>query len=101
MLYEVITLAGAYGLAKVTFIGGSLVDLGGQNFLEPLVFGLKPLIGPFWSNFSWVSREIVETGLVHEVTDEKHLYAELLSRIDCEEPREQVIEQVMQSYNFV
>jgi len=89
-------LAEAYGLAKVAFVGGSLVDLGGQNFLEPLVFGLKPLIGPFWSNFSWVSREIVETGLVHEVTDEKHLYAELLSRIDCEEPREQVIEQVMQ-----
>ena len=89
-------LAGAYGLAKATFIGGSLVDLGGQNFLEPLVFGLRPLIGPYWSNFSWVSREIVETGLVFEVADEKQLYAELLNRIDCEEPRELVIEQVVQ-----
>lgn len=89
-------LAGAYGLAKVTFIGGSLMDLGGQNFLEPLVFGLRPLIGPYWSNFSWVSREIVETGLVHEVTDEKHLYAELLHRLDRDEQREEVLEQVVQ-----
>ncbi|SHO48766.1 3-deoxy-D-manno-octulosonic acid transferase [Desulfopila aestuarii] len=89
-------LAGAYGLARVTFIGGSLMDLGGQNFLEPLVFGLRPLIGPYWSNFSWVTREIIDTGLVREVTDEKQLYVELLNRLDRDEPREQVIEQVVQ-----
>lgn len=87
-------LAGAYGLAKTTFIGGSLVDLGGQNFLEPLVFGLKPLIGPYWSNFAWVSRQIVDDGLVREVPDEQHLATELIAQLDTTESREQIIEQV-------
>lgn len=87
-------LAGAYGLARVTFIGGSLVDLGGQNFLEPLVFGLRPFIGPYWTNFAWVSREIVDGGLVREVADEKQLLAELLLALDTEESRDLVIEQV-------
>jgi len=36
-------LAGAYALATTTFVGGSLLPLGGQNFLEPLVFGLLAL----------------------------------------------------------
>ncbi|MFV0437281.1 MAG: 3-deoxy-D-manno-octulosonic acid transferase [Desulfopila sp.] len=89
-------LADAYGLAKVTFIGGSLMDLGGQNFLEPLVFGLRPFIGPYWSNFAWVSREIVTVGLVREVADEKHLLAELLAALDRDEPRALVRRQVQQ-----
>lgn len=87
-------LAGAYELAKTTFIGGSLVDLGGQNFLEPLVFGLKPIIGPYWSNFAWVSRDIIDEGLVYEVQNEQELSDKLLIELDSEESREQTIEQV-------
>ncbi len=87
-------LAGAYSLAKTAFIGGSLLNLGGQNFLEPLVFGLRPLIGPYWSNFAWVSRDIVDAGLVREVHDENELCAALLAQLDSEESRQQVIEQV-------
>lgn len=84
-------LASAYGLARSAFIGGSLVDLGGQNFLEPLVFGLKPVIGPYWSNFAWVSREIVDVGLVHEVADERQLAEAMLQQLDTPTPRSQVI----------
>ncbi len=90
-------LAGAYALAKTTFVGGSLVNLGGQNFLEPLVFGLKPIIGPHWKNFAWVSREIITTGLVHEVHDENELTEKLLAELLVDETRDKVIEQV-QSY---
>lgn len=88
-------LAGAYSLAKVTFVGGSLEILGGQNFLEPLVFGLKPIIGPYWKNFAWVGREIVTSGLVHEVVDENELVTELLHRVDTEDSRQEVITQVL------
>ena len=87
-------LAAAYGLARAAFIGGSLVDLGGQNFLEPLVFGLRPLIGRYWSNFAWVSREIIETGLVSEVADSDALCRQLLARLEADELRETVIDQV-------
>lgn len=87
-------LAGAYALASATFVGGSLVNLGGQNFLEPLVFGLQPIIGPYWKNFAWVGRDIVAAGLVREVADQHELAQALLSAIDAPRPRAEVIEQV-------
>ena len=57
-------LAAAYALAKTVFVGGSLVDLGGQNFLEPLSYGVRPVIGPFWENFFWIGQEILSKQLV-------------------------------------
>jgi 3-deoxy-D-manno-octulosonic-acid transferase len=87
-------LAGAYALAAAAFVGGSLVNLGGQNFLEPLVFGLKPIIGPYWKNFAWVGRDIVTSGLVQEVADASELTAALLAAIDSGSNRDDVIEEV-------
>lgn len=87
-------LAGAYALAGAAFVGGSLENLGGQNFLEPLVFGLKPIIGPYWKNFAWVGREIVASGLVQEVADENELVTGLLTAIDADVSKDQVIKQV-------
>jgi 3-deoxy-D-manno-octulosonic-acid transferase len=87
-------LAGAYALARAAFVGGSLENLGGQNFLEPLVFGLKPIIGPYWKNFAWVGRDIVSSGLVKEVADVNELVTGLLTTIDADVAREQVISQV-------
>lgn len=62
-------LGGAYALACAAYVGGSLVPLGGQNFLEPLAQGIRPVIGPYWENFAWVGEEVVERGLVQEVKD--------------------------------
>ena len=87
-------LAGAYALARAAFVGGSLENLGGQNFLEPLVFGLKPIIGPYWKNFAWVGREIVTSGLVKEVPDENELLTALLTAIDVDVSKDQVIQEV-------
>jgi 3-deoxy-D-manno-octulosonic-acid transferase len=54
----------AYQLARSAFVGGSLAPLGGQNFLEALVCGVIPVIGPSWSNFAWVGEEIRDAGLL-------------------------------------
>ncbi len=53
-----------YAMADAVFVGGSLVPLGGQNFLEPLAQGVRPCIGEFWKNFHWVGRDIFTAGLV-------------------------------------
>jgi len=50
-------LAGMYSVASVAFVGGSLVEAGGHNPLEPASFGVPVVMGPSFSNF----REIVET----------------------------------------
>lgn len=41
-----------YTLAPVAFIGGSLVDRGGQNPIEAVRQGAAVLTGPHWHNFS-------------------------------------------------
>ncbi len=87
-------LAGAYELADAVFVGGSLENLGGQNFLEPLVFGVRPIIGPYWKNFAWVGQEIVDCGLVQEVADENELVTGLLTALDTDISRNLVIKQV-------
>ena len=60
-------LSYAYGIANAAFVGGSLAPVGGQNFLEPLTCGLKPVIGPHWSNFYWVGKKIIDARLVFQV----------------------------------
>ncbi len=40
-----------YRVAQMAFVGGSLVDHGGQNVLEPAVFGVPVVVGPHTENF--------------------------------------------------
>jgi 3-deoxy-D-manno-octulosonic-acid transferase len=89
-------LVNAYSHAKATFVGGSLVDLGGQNFLEPLIYGLRPVIGPYWKDFDWVGREVINLGLVREVADEHQLADLLIQDIKSDESPEIVLQQVQQ-----
>lgn len=75
-------LVPAYGLARAVFVGGNLDPrLKGQNFLEPLTCGIRPVIGRHWSSFHWVGREIVESGLVVEAEDESGVVEALVRAI--------------------
>ena len=49
-------LASLYALAAVAFVGGSLVEAGGHNPLEPAQFGVPIATGPHYENF----RDIVQ-----------------------------------------
>ena len=42
-----------YGISDAAFVGGSLVDLGGQNILEPVAWGVPTIHGPHMDNFTW------------------------------------------------
>jgi len=88
-------LSSAYGFAGAAFVGGSLRPLGGQNFLEPLSFGVTPIIGPHWDNFAWIGREILEKGLVHEVRNADQLAQQMVKNLNRQKPREKVREQAL------
>jgi 3-deoxy-D-manno-octulosonic-acid transferase len=85
----------AYQLANAALIGGSLAPLGGQNFLEPLTCGLKPVIGPYWSDFSWIGQEIIDQGLVLQAKDWQEAAELLLQHVTEPPPREQTRQQVL------
>ncbi len=86
----------AYRLAKSAFVGGSLAPLGGQNFLEALVSGVLPVIGPSWENFAWVGRQIIDCGLLRVAGDWKEVAALILKDMDSSPRREEVIETTLQ-----
>jgi 3-deoxy-D-manno-octulosonic-acid transferase len=86
----------AYRLAESAFVGGSLAPLGGQNFLEALVSGIIPIIGPWWDNFAWVGREIIDSGLLKVAEDWKHVADLLLKDLASPPPRKVVIDAARQ-----
>lgn len=85
-------LVPAYALAGCAFIGGSLAPLGGQNFLEPLSQGVIPCIGPSWSNFYWVGRDIFKQGLVTQIQTAEELPEAMLQIMKSAPSREQIRE---------
>jgi len=85
-------LTKAYELSKAAFVGGSLAPLGGQNFLEALMAGVRPVIGPFWHDFLWVGREVVEEQLIHIASDWEEVAHVLTEDVKRPQPRKKVRE---------
>lgn len=53
-------LASLYRIADGAFVGGSLVDSGGHNILEPAAFGKVPVFGPSMENFAEIAKRFTE-----------------------------------------
>jgi 3-deoxy-D-manno-octulosonic-acid transferase len=51
-------LASVYSLAAIAFVGGSVVEAGGHNPLEPAQFGVPIVMGPHYSNFRAITEEL-------------------------------------------
>ena len=51
-------LASVYSLAKVAFVGGSLVPAGGHNPLEPAQFAVPIVMGPHYENFRAITEDL-------------------------------------------
>ncbi len=81
----------AYGICKSAFVGGSLAPLGGQNFLEALMGGIRPVIGPSWENFLWVGTEIIDTGLLQVAENWQEAVALLIKDMENSPPRDEII----------
>ena len=67
-----------YQLAPLIFIGGSLVNFGGQNMLEPMRYERVVMTGPYTFNFSEIVKEAKEKGALKEVASFKELEETLL-----------------------
>ncbi len=70
-------LGRAYALARVAFVGGSLVGTGGHNPLEAAAWRVPVLTGPAVHNFEEIYREMVDAGAARVVRDAGELAAAL------------------------
>jgi 3-deoxy-D-manno-octulosonic-acid transferase len=78
LLFDTIGELGlAYRLARVAFVGGSLVPRGGQNPVEPARLGLPVLVGPLHANFTETVASLREAGALTVLPDAGALAATL------------------------
>jgi 3-deoxy-D-manno-octulosonic-acid transferase len=67
-----------YGIADVTFVGGSLIPRGGHNVLEPAIQGKPVLFGPYTGNFFTSVRLLMDIGIGERVRNAEELSAVML-----------------------
>src|SRR5205807_2970915 len=74
-------LAQIYQLATAVFVGGSLVDHGGHNILEPAVFGKPIVFGPHMHNLTEVSTTFLANGAAVQAHSTRHLEEAILALV--------------------
>ncbi|MGZ8521150.1 MAG: 3-deoxy-D-manno-octulosonic acid transferase, partial [Candidatus Binatia bacterium] len=62
-------LSDFFAVGDVAFVGGSLVDVGGHNILEPARSGKAILFGPYMANMQAVAEQFKAQGAAVEVAD--------------------------------
>ncbi len=77
-----------FAASDVAFIGGSLVETGGHNPLEPAALGLPVITGPHWFNFAGIYPELFIDGAAQEIMDEEGLVAQVRQWLEDEAVRE-------------
>jgi 3-deoxy-D-manno-octulosonic-acid transferase len=68
-----------FGAADAAFVGGSLVDIGGHNVLEPAALGLPVAFGPHMHNFAAIAGMLLDAEAALQVRNAAAL-AQLMTR---------------------
>jgi len=71
-------LLSLYALAKVAFVGGSLIPIGGHNLLEPVAIGASVLTGPELHNFREISELLLASNALILIKDTNDLAEKVL-----------------------
>ena len=56
-----------YAIADITFVGGTLVNIGGHSLLEPLFYEKTPIFGKYLQNVKDISKEILKKDIGYKV----------------------------------
>ena len=78
--FDGIVIIDKYGLAddifdkvKIVFMGGSLINHGGQNPIEPLRYECKIITGKYFDNFTEIYEDLVSKDLVQIIKNQNEL----------------------------
>lgn len=71
-----------YAASDMAFVGGTLVETGGHNFLEPAALALPVFSGPHLFNFTEVSRMLLGAGAMKTVENSDQLASAIRAALD-------------------
>ncbi len=78
-----------YGVADAAFVGGSIVPKGGQNLMEPALFGVPVTHGPHMEDFREASSRLGSLGVARVVRTAEDLSAKWVE--DIAESRKEAV----------
>jgi len=62
-----------YSLCDVAFVGGTLVNIGGHNLLEPAAYGVPVLFGPYVESMRTIAEDLLTHGGGRRVSGKEEL----------------------------
>jgi 3-deoxy-D-manno-octulosonic-acid transferase len=86
-----------YSVCDVAFVGGSFVEVGGHNMIEPAVLHKPILTGPYLFNFTEVSELLIKAGGMKVVKTTDQLTEALQELIQHPEKRKDMGEKAYQT----
>ncbi len=89
-------LASAYGAADIAVIGGSFIEKGGHNPLEPAFWGKPVVCGPHMENFPFMQDFYVGSGAIK--TDREGIYDVLRELLRSQDKRKSMGEKARALY---
>lgn len=78
-----------YALADLTFVGGSLVPIGGHNLLEPAGQGVPIVTGPHITNFREIANKLLHAKAMAIINSGTELFEQL--RTWCAQPQQRLM----------
>ncbi len=79
-----------YQVSDLAFVGGSLVETGGHNVLEPAAVGVASLVGPYTFNFKEITQHMIAAGALVQVESTEQLASRVADLINNDSDRQAI-----------
>lgn len=90
-----------FATADVVFMGGSLVEMGGHNPIEPIAQGVPVVSGPYMFNFDDISAQLTGEGLLYICNSIDELEEKIFTAFKKEADIGGVAKNIMQQHQGV
>jgi 3-deoxy-D-manno-octulosonic-acid transferase len=82
-----------YSTADISFMGGTMIPVGGHNILEPLAVGVLVIFGPYMDNFKEISEQVIKIDAAIQI----HSVNELIETLEFVYTHEQYRKSVIKN----
>lgn len=79
-----------YAVSDIAFVGGSLIERGGHNILEPAAIGIPVITGPFLYNFAQIDKLLSDADALIKVKNAETLAFAVLGLLNDEKKRQAI-----------
>ncbi len=94
-------LINAYALATIVFVGGSLVNQGGHNIIEPARLGKPVIFGPDMESFREIAERLLSASAAIQVKNSEELKLQVLSLLGSPALRGQIGTSALQTLSNI